>query len=58
MPTYRIHFLDDDARVSGPPFILQSANDDDAIDQARNYIDGRNIELWRGGTLVALLPKR
>jgi hypothetical protein len=58
MQTYRMYFLDDDGRVSGPPVVLQSANDEEAIKQARDHIDGKSIELWRGGTLVDLLPKR
>jgi hypothetical protein len=58
MPAYRINFLDENANISGPPVVLQCASDDEAKKQAHRYTDGKNIELWREGTLLALLPAR
>jgi hypothetical protein len=57
MPTYRIYFLDDGAHISRPPVVIECADNAEAAKVARQYIDGRDIELWREGTLVARYPK-
>ena len=57
MPTYRLYFLDEGAHVSAPAKILHCADNEEAVQMARQYIDGKDIQLWREGTLVARLPK-
>ena len=58
MRTYRIYFLDYGAHISAPPIVIECADDDDAIKQAKQYIDGKDIELWRGDFRVAKFPKK
>jgi hypothetical protein len=58
MPTYRLYFLDDGAHISRPPVILECADNEEAMVQARQYVDGKDIELWREGTLVAMFPRK
>ncbi len=56
MPTYRIYFIDRGAHISRPPKVFEATDDDDATKAARQFIDGKDIELWRGDYLVAKFP--
>ena len=56
MPQYRIYFTDRDAHISGPPHVVESANDEQATAIARQFIDGKDIELWKGASLIAKFP--
>lgn len=58
MPTYRVYFFDEDAHISKPPINLECADDEEAEQKARQYLDGKAIELWRDGALVAQFPKK
>ena len=58
MPDYRVYFLDQGAHISSPPVILECADNEEAMQKARQYIDGKDIELWREGTRLAQFPKR
>ena len=58
MATYRVYFLDDGAHISRPPIILECADDDEAARKARQYIDGKDIEVWRGDYLVTKFRKK
>lgn len=56
MIAYRLYRLDSDGRVSGPPRIVQCEDDDAVLIEARNYLDGHAIEIWRDNKLVGLIP--
>jgi hypothetical protein len=45
MPTYRAYFIDSDDRVvSFKP--IEAEDDNQAMQAARQYIDGKDIEVW------------
>lgn len=52
MPEYRIFFLDPDSHVTQPPQIVECADDQEAIEKAKQFIDGRDIELWQKNRCV------
>ena len=58
MQDYRLYFLDENAHISKPPVILECADDEEAQTKARQFIDGKDLELWRGDSLVAFFPKK
>jgi hypothetical protein len=57
MPDYR-------AYVIGPDGLIQSRieltciNDDDVLEQAKQLVDGHDVELWQFGRKIATLAKR
>ena len=57
MPTYRIFFLDKGAHISRPPEVIECANDHEATQKARQFIDGQDIEVWRETYRVAQFPR-
>ncbi len=46
VPEYRIFFLDPDSYITQPPQIVECADDQEAIQKAKQFIDGHDIELW------------
>lgn len=58
MPAYRVYFVDADGRIYQPPQILQCADDQAAIEEARQYIDGKDIQVWEKNRLVAKFPHK
>jgi hypothetical protein len=50
---YKIYVLSDDGRVCAP-----CDDDDEAISQARQYVDEAPVEVWRAVTLVARLESK
>lgn len=55
MPLYGVYFIDRGAHISRPPEVLESADDEEATQKARQFIDGKDAELWRDGYLIAKL---
>jgi hypothetical protein len=51
-----LYRLDSDGRVFGPPRIVQCEDDDAVLIEARNYLDGHAIEIWRDNKRVGLIP--
>ncbi len=58
MPTYRIYFLDDGAHISRPPEVIEVDSDLHAAQKAKQFIDGKDIEVWRGEYCVAQFPRK
>jgi len=56
MREYRIFFLDPDARITRPPQIIVCADDQEAIQKANQFIDGRDIELWEKARFIVRFP--
>ena len=53
---YRAYCIGDDGHiVRSNQFV--AANDEAAFEQARNFVNGHDVELWRGDRLVARLKK-
>jgi hypothetical protein len=46
MPLYRIYLLDSEDHVSGPPRIVECADDHDAVGHAQRYLASSPIEVW------------
>jgi hypothetical protein len=59
MPVYRFYFIRQDGHVAGPPIAADLPDDPDAIQKARQLLDGRDVEIWEGARIVAyLVPDR
>jgi hypothetical protein len=58
MPTYRVFFLDTQNRVTLPAQDIDATDDQEAIVKARQYIDGRDIELWDGPRFIVRFPRK
>ena len=56
MPDYRIYKLDKEGHIYGPPAVVQCADDQEALKEARRALDGRDIELWQGERFIRKLP--
>jgi len=55
LATYRIYLLDTEGHVAIPARIVECADDQEAIAQARQFVDGKLIEVWRETKLIAKL---
>jgi hypothetical protein len=54
MPEYRAYTVDHDGHFNGiEP--LTCADDAEAIEKAKQLVDGRDVELWKGARLVIRL---
>src|SRR5687768_2320084 len=47
-----------DGRIAGPAIEIFATNDEDAIEQAQQLADGRDLELWRGTHMVGPVTSR
>lgn len=56
MPDYRIYRVDKDGHVQGPSVIVSCEDDEAAIAEAKQYVDGLAIEVWDLARRVAHLP--
>lgn len=52
MPGYRLYQLDKSDHITGPPKEFEFDNDQDALAKARQYVDGKAIELWSGARRI------
>jgi hypothetical protein len=52
---YRVFPVSPAGRVSGPPTVVECADDEEAIRLARRARDGQDVEIWEGARLVARL---
>lgn len=58
MLPYRAYFFDAQRHILDCRE-FDADNHQEALNTARQWVDGRSIEIWRGGELVAtLLPRR
>lgn len=51
MPEYRA-FPIKNFHIAGPSHIIECATDEEAIEWAKQFVDGHDIELWDGSRLV------
>jgi hypothetical protein len=52
MIDYRIYRLDRDGHIAGPPKIISCATEQEAVERARQDVDGCAVELWAGSHFV------
>jgi hypothetical protein len=55
MPEYRLYQLTKDNHIRAAPIILSFATDDEAVQHARQLVDGYDIEVWDRDRLVIRL---
>jgi hypothetical protein len=52
---YRAYQLNREGKVHRPPYVLDVASDEAALEAARTYLDGHDIEVWQGQRFIATL---
>ena len=57
MPYYRVYFVADDGHISGPPHVIECADEQEAIGKAAQAANGKVAELWDGKRLIVRFPK-
>ena len=57
MPDYRMYRIDDHGHINGLAAELICDTDEQAIEQARQFVDGAEIEVWNRGRFVKRLEK-
>jgi hypothetical protein len=55
MPNYRISVVSEEGRISARPHITTCDTDQEAIQQALQWVSSRDVELWEGPRLVTRL---
>jgi hypothetical protein len=55
MPEYRVYTLTAENKIAGPSRILFCVDDQEAIGQAKQSLDGHDIEIWRGTRIISRL---
>jgi hypothetical protein len=55
MAAYRAFIVDEDGHIRRPPHVFDSDGDGQAIKQARQFVDSRDVELWDHDRFVALI---
>jgi hypothetical protein len=55
MAAYRFYVLGSDGHIVQPPQVVECADDTAAIQQARQYLDGKAIEVWHSAKLITRL---
>ncbi|OSJ19638.1 hypothetical protein BST63_01890 [Bradyrhizobium canariense] len=56
MAEYRLYRVDHEGHIQGAPLIVSCEDDDAAIAEAKQYVDGVSIEVWDRARRVARLP--
>ena len=56
MPQYRLFTLCEDGHISAPAVILECECDQEAVEAAKQHMNGHAVELWNGARQVAKLP--
>ena len=51
MAEYRIHRIKND-HIAEPPIVIEAEADSGAIEQAKQFVDGGDVELWHGPRFV------
>jgi hypothetical protein len=55
MPEYRFYAIKNDGHVAGPPTGRDCLNDGEALKEARQLVDGHDIEVRQSSRIVAYL---
>jgi hypothetical protein len=55
MPEYRFYSIRKDGHVAGSPIDRDCLDDGEALKEARQLVNGRDIEVWQGPRIVAYL---
>jgi len=55
IPQYRFYRVKKDGHIVQPPAVHEYARDDEALKEAKQRLNGHNIEIWQDKRLVAYL---
>jgi hypothetical protein len=55
MPHYRFYSIKKNGHVAGPAIDLDCPDDGEALKEARQQVNGLDIEIWQGPRVVAYL---
>jgi len=58
MPEYRIYTVKKDGHLIGPPKVVECPNDEAAVTEAKQLLDGLVIEVWQGPRVVMRLEPK
>jgi hypothetical protein len=58
VPIYRVCVLTEDDQIWDPPIVLAYENDQDAVRQAEQLVDGNDVELWEESRFVARVKSK
>jgi hypothetical protein len=57
MPEYRVYLIDRHDHIVGrKEFVLP--DNEQAVEKAKQFVDGRAVELWSGSNLIARIPPK
>jgi hypothetical protein len=57
MPDFRVYFIGEDGHFVGVEQLLNVA-EAEALEKARQLLDGHDVEVWQGERQVAVLSKK
>lgn len=55
MPDYRFYSIKKDGHIAGPAIERNCPNDREALKEARELVNGHDIEVWQGSRVLAYL---
>jgi hypothetical protein len=55
VPEYRIYILTFGNKIAGPAVDVDCQSDEEAVAQARQLLNGQDIEIWSGARIVSRL---
>lgn len=58
MPEYRFYLINADGHIAGPAEVVECPDDIAAIKQAEKVLDGHDIEIWKGKTIISYLVSK
>lgn len=58
MPQYRVCVLTNDDEIWNPTIVLTFENDQHAIQQSEQLVDGQDVELWEGPRFVTRIRSK
>ena len=56
MPHYRIYVATTDEHITAPATLIECDNDQEAIGKAKQFVNGRAVELWEGARFIMRFP--
>jgi hypothetical protein len=52
---YRLYFIEANGHIAQPAKVLHCRDDQSVVKEAAAFIDGRDVEIWQGGRVVAYI---
>jgi hypothetical protein len=56
MPHYRVYVTTIDGHITAPATLIACDNDQEAIGKAKQFVNGRAVELWEGARFIVRFP--